>query len=117
MSEESDESGRVTRRHEAVLTHNDLHRIEKSLELLREDMREDFTSLLNAVKELNSRHAAIDVWKATIDMRLQGGVEKMNALDKRIEGCVEKKIVLAYLAGTAAGAAGLTGLLMKALSH
>ncbi len=116
-SSDSDESGRETRRHDAVLTHNDLKRIEKSIESLREDMRDDFTSLLNAVKELNTRHAAIDVWKATIDMRLAQGVERMNGLGEEVKGCVEKKVVIAYLAGASMGSAGLTALVMKAFGH
>jgi hypothetical protein len=113
---EEDESGRITRRHAAVLTHDDLSRIERSIDSLRKDIRTDFQSLLEAVKELNDRHAALDVWKATIDLRLAGGVEKMNALQKQIEGCVEKKIVLAYLAGSAVGGSAITALVMKALS-
>lgn len=117
MSEEldNDESRRETRRHDAVLTHNDLKRIEKSIDSLREDMREDFNSLLSAVKELNTRHAAIDVWKATIDMRLAQGVDRMNGLSEDVKGCVEKKVVIAYLAGASMGSAGLTALVMKAL--
>jgi hypothetical protein len=100
MPVRSDDTDEISRTASA----GDIRRIEERLE--RIDVK------LDGILE---KHNEVNVWRAKIDARLAQSVEKMNALEEDIEGCVEKKVLYAWLVGVSC-AAGLGGAgLMKLL--
>lgn len=58
-----------------------------------------------------SQLQAFEVWKATIEGRLAQGTERMNAQQMEIDQRVKKETILAWVLGSAGGAAGLMKLL------
>ena len=58
---------------------------------------------------------AFEVWKAETNVRLQAGCDRMDELQRQLNERVEKRVLLAYLAGVATVAGGLGAGLMKLL--
>jgi len=93
--------------------HADMLRLERKIDSLRDDFREELRAIVAEIKLASDRHAQFDVWKATIDMRLATGVERMNELKGEIDKRVKKETVIALLTGAACAGGGTAAGLMK----
>lgn len=96
-------------------------------------LRHDVTELNAKVEKVIGVKNEFDVYKAIMEQRLSNGADKMAELkegqaversecnnriteiEKKLEGYVEKRIVLAYLLGVGSVSGGVVALLIKLL--